>query len=321
MKKSLIHYKNYFLDLDTFQKVLHILLLFGSIVIFVVKPALFVVFSVFILFVGLYSFIKNKQFESQAVGNGIIFGGRGKGKGLLLNKRINTDKNKVHFANIPYNKYSIEINVKDYIDSILPNTTNHFIDNNVQIVNKKNIYEGINVYWDDVGVYAPNFMDNELKKLYPSLSALLPINRHLYNAYMIITVQDVNRPYKILRELQTDFAIKAVKSNGWGYIWNAIPILSLFSTTKYIYYENTKAAINGLLPFNAKAIINETLKHGLLTSGQATKEVYQAENGVIKYGRIIQLKKNISYDTRYFHKVVYGMSFKDYTSSEKKKVV
>lgn len=319
MKKSLIHYKNYFLDLDTFQKLLHSVLLLGSTILFVIKPISFALFSVFILFVGLYSFIKNKQFESQAVGNGIIFGGRGKGKGLLLNKRINTDRNKVHFTNIPYNKYSIEINVKDYIDSILPNTTNHFIDDDVVIVDKKNIYEGINVYWDDVGVYAPNFMDNELKKLYPSLSALLPINRHLYNAHMIITVQDINRPYKILRELQTDFAIKAIKSNGWGYIWQAIPILSLFSTTKYIYYENTKSAVNGLLPFNAKAIINETLKHGLLTSGQATKEVYQAENGVIKYGRIIQLKKNINYDTRHFHKVVYGMSFKDYKSSEKKK--
>lgn len=72
-------------------------------------------------------------------------------------------------------------------------------------------------------------MDNQLKKFYPSLSALLPINRHLYDAHMIITTQDINRPYKLLRELQTDFAIKAIKSHGFGWLWNAIPLLRLFN--------------------------------------------------------------------------------------------
>ena len=123
---------------------------------------------------------------------------------------------------------------------------------------------------------------------------------------MIITVQDIDRPYKLLRELQTDFAVEAIRSSGWGYIWSAIPILNMISTTKYIYYEKTKSASAGLLPFNAKAVINETLKHGFLTGGQATKEQYEATNGKISYGRIWQLKKNIKYDTRYFHRVLYG---------------
>ena len=30
------------------------------------------------------------------------------------------------------------------------------------------------------------------------------------------------------------------------------------------------------------------------------------QNGNISYGRIFQLKKNINYDTRYFHEVVYN---------------
>ena len=248
----------------------------------------------------------NKRFIRECSGNGIIAGGRGKGKGLLLNKRINADG--VHFCNVPYNEKTIVINIKEYIDSIAPNTTDNFITSSIEVVKKKDKFEGRNIYWDDVAVYAPNYMDSKLKKHYPSLSALLPINRHLYNAFMIITIQDFNRPYKLLRELQIDFGIKAIKTVG-GYdsrIWNSIPILRNFIYTKYIYYENVDSAQKGLLPFNAKSIINETLKHGYLTAGQATKEEYEAVNGRISYGFIMQRKSVVKYDTRYFHQLVFG---------------
>lgn len=299
-------YIKYLQSLDWFQRVLHF-----SIIIIVMGLSIwsiwaFTGFIVALFIFMIYATFSNSKFQKQAVGNGAIVGGRGKGKGLLLNKRINTDKNKKHFTNVPYNKHSMIFNIKEYIDSILPNTINDFIKGTVKHVNKVEKFESVNVYWDDVAVYAPNHMDSQLKQYYPSLSAILPINRHLYNAYMIITVQDVDRPYKLLRELQTDFVCEAIKSSGWGYIWQSIPILNMISTTKYIYYEKTKAASNGMLPFNAKAIVNETLKHGYLTSGQATKEQYEATNGKISYGRIWQLKKNIKYDTRYFHRVVFG---------------
>ncbi len=299
-------YFKYIKKLHWLQIVIHFSILMLLIIGIALKPIIIAFLSIFILLMMVYAFIVNNKFKKQAIGNGIIYGNRGSGKGLLLNKRINSDKNKKHFTNIPYNKHSEIINIKDYIDSIAPLTTKDFINNKVNIIEKKEQYEGINIYWDDVGVYAPNYMDSELKKYYPSLSALLPINRHLYNAHMIITTQDIQRPYKILRELQTDFAIKAINSNGWSFLWNAVPFLALISTTKYIYYENINSAVAGKLPYNAKSVMNEALKHGYLTSGQATKESYQAENGVIKYGRILQLKTNINYDTRYFHKVVYG---------------
>lgn len=309
-------YLKYIKSLNTFQKVMHFGVTLGLIVSCIIWPFILIIIILLLLFIGLYSIICNSRFTKEAVGNGIIYGGRGAGKGLLLNKRINTDSNKKHFTNIPYNKHSEIINVKEYIDSILPNTTEHFINNKVVIVDKISKYEGINIYWDDVGVYAPNFNDSLLKKEYPSLSALLPINRHTYNAHMIITVQDIERPYKILRELQTDFSIKAIKSHGWGQLWRSVPILALYSTTKYIYYENNNAARAGLLPFNAKNIIGETAKHGYLTAGQATKETYEATNGRIRYGRVIQLKKNINYDTRYFHKIVFGETAKDWLSKQ-----
>ncbi len=295
-----------FKKLDFWQKTIYFTILAVLLILSLIYPITLVILGIGLFVFAIYAFIKNKKFESHAVGNGIIFGGRGKGKGLLLNKRINTDRNKKHFCNVPYNDKTEVINIKEYIDSIVPNTTENFINSDIQVVKKNEKFEKVNVYWDDVGVYAPNFMDNQLKKFYPSLSALLPINRHLYDAHMIITTQDINRPYKLLRELQTDFAIKAINSKGFGWLWNAIPLLRFFSTTKYIYYENNKSAYNGLLPFKAKGVVNETVKHGLLTAGQATKEVYEAQYGKISYGRIFQLKKNINYDTRYFHEVIFG---------------
>lgn len=312
MKKIKNVLKNYIKtikDLELFQKIIFFAVLFGFLILFVLYTKITLILSALLLIIVLiWGSINNSKFNKRTNGNGVIAGGRGKGKGLLLNKKINLDKNDYHFCNVPYNDKTKVINIKEYIDSIAPNTTQHFINNSVIQVPKLTKYEKRNIYWDDVGTYAPNFMDNELKKYYPSLSALLPINRHLYDAFMIITVQDFQRPYKLLRELQTDFAIKALKTYGTfsDKILNSLPIIRHFLITKYIYYENVKSAFEGKLPFNAKGVVNETIKHGVLTAGQATKEEYQAINGIISYGYVIQRKKMVNYDTRYFHKLVFG---------------
>src|SRR5690606_2960764 len=202
--KMIKNYFNYLKKLDMFQKFLHFSILIILLVLIIKYPVSLIFILIGILIFSLYCMRCNNVFDRYCQGNGIIFGARGSGKGLLLNKRINTDKSKAGkpFCNVPYRNVEL-INVKEYIDSIYPNTTEDFINNSVKVVEKKHKFEGRNVYWDDIAVYAPNYLDHQLKKLYPSLSALLPINRHLYDAYMIITVQDLNRPYKLLRELQT----------------------------------------------------------------------------------------------------------------------
>lgn len=309
MKNIIKNYLKDIKEMNITQKFIY----FGSIIGYFILllsyfKATIIITILITIFTLIFFTIKNNKFEKQSNGNGIIAGGRGKGKGLLLNKKINLDRNDKHYCNVLYNDKTEVINIKEYIDSIAPNTTDNFINNSVEVIKKIDKFEGRNIYWDDISVYAPNYMDNQLKKYYPSLSALLPINRHLYNAYMIITVQDFNRPYKILRELQTDFGIKAIKTIGEykHLIFNSIPILRHFIFTKYIYYENLNSAMNGLLPFDAKGIINETLKHGVLTAGQATKEAYEAANGEIRYGWIAQRKNKVNYDTRYFHQLVYN---------------
>lgn len=266
-------------------------------------PWLILIYIIVILIALIVSSTANNRFIKQATGNGIIYGGRGKGKGLLLNHRIRKDKSNP-FCNVKYGNAELLDNPAEYLNSITPNDTNNFINGDIKIIEKNKKFEKRNVYIDDVNLIMPNWSDSELKKKYKSMPPLLAINRHLYDNFMIITTQDIERPWKILRELQGDFSIRAIKTLGFGFIWNCIPILRYFAYTKYIYHELPKSA--GMLPFKAVGAVNEVAKHGYLTSGQATKEVYEASNGIIKYGFVLQLKKHIDYDTRWFHQVVFG---------------
>lgn len=300
IKNSFKKIKNYYSYVPNLIRHIIIIVL---LVLFIKYKLLFYIFIIGLFITFIYFLLSNKRLINEAQGNGIIYGGRGKGKGLLLNYIIKKDRTKP-FVNVPYHNNEVLNDISEYLNSIEPLTIDNFINGITNYIPKVEKFEGRNVYLDDINVYLPNWADSQLKKKYPSLPPMLAINRHLYNAYCIITTQDRERPYKILKELQSDFSIKAVKSYGWGFIWNCLPILNKLVYTKYIYHELPSASDK--LPFNGKGVINETVKGGYLTSGQATKEVYKAENGIIRYGRLLQLKKHIKYDTRFFHRVVYG---------------
>lgn len=263
----------------------------------------------------LLSFIKNSAFMKQTKGNGIIYGAKGAGKGILLNYRIRKDKTKP-FCNVPYENSELLKDIGEYLNSISPLTIHSFINNEIKTIPKIKKFEGRNVYIDDINIYAPNWADSQLKKKYPSLPPMLAINRHLYNHYLIVTTQDRERPYKIIKELQTDFSIKALKTKGFSHFWNCLPFFRNYVYTKYIYHELPKSS--DLLPFKGKGLINEGIKSIALSSGQSIKEVYKAKYGIIKYGFVFQRKKKIKYDTRYFHKVVYGYTSEEIVTIKKK---
>lgn len=314
-------WKNWLKKFDGYTKINYIIYIFCLIfliwllmtinkgtLIFGIIPAIILI---------IYIKYKNTQFLKHCEGNGIIFGARGSGKGLLLQKKINTEKKA--FTNVPYGKNTELINIKEYFQSIGDNTIVDTINGTVKICEKDEKLEGINVYWDDITIYAPNFMDHELKKIYPSAPLTLAINRHLYNAYMIIAVQSRERPWKIIRELQTDFSIKALKTIGFGKIWNSIPILRNYVKVSYRYYAEVKSADNGILPFKAKTMITEVSKGVYLTSGQAQKEVFNAEHGLIFNGFIFMKKSQLYYDTRYFHQLFFGHPASKKEKKKKKK--
>lgn len=291
--------------LTRLQKIIY----WGIITLLLILSYLYNITALIVLIVWLvfhiFKALSNLKAHKYITGNGIVFGGRGKGKGLILQFKMLREKKA--FCNVPYGEnVSTDFTFDEYFNSIKPNTMQDIIKNEIKLVNKLDKYEGINIYADDMTVYTPNIMDNEIKKLYPSAPPMLAVNRHLYNHYFMLTVQDPERPVKFIKELQTDFSVKALQTIGWGKLWSSIPVLRKYVLVKYRYYEEIKARDNGVLPFNAKAILNETMKHGYLTSGQAQKEQFIAQNGKVFHGYIFIRKDKITYDTRHFHEKFFG---------------
>lgn len=303
MKKIYLLIKQKIKNLRTYEVIRYIITI-SIIISMLFSPIAFIIFIVLWLLIHAIIFFMNLKANKDISGNGIVFGGRGKGKGLILQFKMLREKKA--FCNVPYGKnVSTDFTVKEYFESVLPNTMENILNDNILPVKKIEKFEGINLYLDDITVLTPNFLDNEIKRKYPSAPVTLAVNRHLYNHFCMITVQDPERPVKFLKELQTDFSVKALRTIGWGFLWNCLPIFHKYVVVKYRYYEEVKARDNGVLPFKAKGLANASVKHAYLTSGQATKEQFIAENGKVYHSYLFINKKKISYDTRHFHEKFY----------------
>lgn len=279
-------------------------LMFALIIATVIFPIMWLLTPLALMIIILLIKLSENRYSQYAHQNIIIFGGRGKGKGLLFQKAINMETQVL--SNIDYGKDCDVVSPSVYFESISPNTFKEMIEGkHVQIeLNKE--WEGIPYYLDDTAVYFPNTEDTYLKKTYKSMNLFIVIQRHLYNSYTVINTQSLDRVYKNLRELQTDGYIKALGTYGKNehYIWNRLPILRHFMMVKYRYYENYDSAVNGLLPFEKLGIINRTSEPLYTTTASALKEQYEGQNGVIRDGMAWIGKKNINYNTRYFRELL-----------------
>jgi len=140
----------------------------------------------------------------------------------------------------------------------------------------------------------------------------LPAIRHIYGTYNPIQAQNIERLYKPLRELQDDGYIKALRTIGKSWLWRKLPVLRKYFVVSYRYYENLETALKGKLPFSRLGITNEIAQKLYMTTASAMKEQYIAENGEIEQGYVFVKRKTIKYDTRYYHKVFFGVSYADW---------
>lgn len=276
-----------------------------SFVALFILPYWLIIYPILILVVRLIIKLKHMTYLKYATQNVIIHGGRGKGKGLLF--QYVYLKEREILSNVPFGKKTTLVQPSKYFNSIAPNTSLKMIKGEHAIVQKNEAWEGVPYFLDDTAVYFPNYNDNQLKVIYPSMSLFLPIQRHLYNSYTIINAQDINRTYKILRELQTDGYIKALGTYGTGYIWNRLPVLRKYLFVKWRYHENLESAINNRLPFEKLGMINRGTERIYTSTASALKEQYEGQNGHIQDGYIWIKKKHIEYDTRYFHELIFGV--------------
>lgn len=282
--------------------------------LWLVIPHMILVYIFLPLIIMLYIKLKSMQFLSYAQANVILFGGRGSGKSLTQQYLIIHEKNKP-LGNIDFG-YNEIVSPFDYYEHIRPNDARAMINNQLTIVEKKHEYEKRSYYFDDTNAYAPNTEDAYLKKHYTAMSLFILIQRHLYGSYSVLNAQSLERMYKNLRELQLDGYIKSLGVRGWGWFWNKMPIIRKYARIKVRYYSQYQSALNGKLPFEKLGIINATVGGLYTTTPDALKKMYEAENGIIKDFAIWLRKDKIKYDTREYHKHIFGYPSPDTKSSK-----
>lgn len=236
----------------------------------------FIVFLVFLKIRFLNIYLISKEFKKQNV---IVFGKKGKGKDVLFAAVI-WNRRKKHYSNIKYNDKT-EVKQLDYL-SVAPNTYHDFIKNDITIIDK-NVDEKIDYYLSDGGIYLPSQYDSTLSKTYPSLPIYYALSRHLANANIHVNTQNLNRLWIKLRE-QADCYIRCRGVVNLG-LWVALSVTE---------YENYDDALKMLKPVK-KLVKNTELR------------IENSSRGKIKNRILLIPKRALKYDSRYFHRVVYGV--------------
>lgn len=229
--------------------------------------------------------IKNHAVKSNALWhfkhcNVIVAGKKGSGKDLLFQWVINK-RRKPYYANISYGGKYKHISLQDV--SVKPNSYINLVNEDIT-KSKHTIIEKSDIYISDIGNFLPSYMDSKLYQLFPSMPIFYSLSRHLYNNNVHCNTQNIERGWKALRE-QADFYIIVKRT------WK---ILGLF-ITKFYTYDRYESAKQHLLPIKTR-LINKYSK--------AQVDLYNASNGDIRVGYILQFKHRLKYDTRAFEKLL-----------------
>lgn len=249
----------------------------------VVKIILLLLLLVILVF--FWRLEKNARFiaDKFKAGNVIVFGQKGKGKDLIFQKVIRLRKSR-YYSNIDYGYNYNSINLAEL--ELGNNTYENFIAGNVELIEKNEHLEGADIYISDAGIYLPSQYHYLLDKKYKSLPIFYALSRHLYANNVHVNTQALNRVWDKLRE-QADSYFKALRTFKFCGL--------LF--TKVRYYETYETASENRAPMRRR-MLNKYSK--------AISDEYQAYNGLVFDMWIVQLCRNVKYDSRHFHRVLFG---------------
>lgn len=244
-----------------------------------------IAFAIFMAVVLFKHFTTKARIKSAFIEGSVMVSGRKRyGKDILFQTMINARK-EPYFANIDYGGAYTHIDMKELL--LGDNTYVNFINGNIKKIDKYDKLEGHDVYISDGGIYLPSQADSLLHKLYPSLPITYALSGHLYANGIHVNTQRLDRVWKALRE-QADYFVLMRKR------CLKLPFFIVLFTTEYTKYDS---ALQELAPMKS-TLFNKYSK--------AEKDLYKAKHGFIKDGLIIVPKHTLKYDTRAFHKVIYG---------------
>jgi len=313
LRSDIKYYINSFRQLSIWQKMIYIYIWVLIIIVFALLNKLWkwlpIILLVFLIYKFIRMLINNLWWRDIFNTNIFIFGTKGSGKDMLMQIGVYLNRRKQSYLSNLYYGYrsSVVDNLNDVFD--LSNTYRNLVENKVNIIEKNEDIEGYNFVLSDASLYFPSQEDYLLNRHYPSFPLFYATSRQTYNMNFVVNTQVNGRLWKKLREQVQDGYVKALRTRGFGWLWNCIPFLRHYVVVNLRYYDNEESAVQGLLPFDKVAVINRVLDNVYLTAGGATKEQYEAQYGVIVERSVFMNKRNIVYDTRYFHKVFFGKEY------------
>lgn len=238
----------------------------------------------------LYFFIRNCSAKSYLKKtfkdcNVIVYGKKGRGKDLIFQEVINLRKKEAYHSNTNYGHNFVRCTPNDL--ALGENSYDKFIEDKVQILDKtKYPYEKEDFYFSDAGVVFPSQYDNLLHKSYKTFPVAYALSRHLWSNNIHCNVQNLERIWKPLRE-QADAYIKC----------NRAIKIPFYIVVSFTTYEKYSSAQQELLPLKA---------HLLNGQSKLNKEQFEATNGLIRKHLVFIPKRKIKYDTREYHKIIFG---------------
>jgi hypothetical protein len=175
----------------------------------------------------------------------------------------------------------------------------------------KNVdFEGLDLYISDAQIGLPNTEHNSLDKMFPWLPVFIALSGQLYNMNIVVNTQEYIRLWTKLRGQQDAYfrALKTVPLNKSKVqkIWHHLPILKKYIFIKVRYFEEQQSAEQNILPFKAPAVVDRAVKPLHLGAGLATKEQFDATYGKIKDLWTVIRIKDIRYDSRIYHEILFG---------------
>ena len=241
-------------------------------------------------------------------GNVIVAGKKGNGKDLLFQYVINAreKKGEIHAATIPYTAqtkvrpisfYSLHNNgIKNFISGKFNTEAKHFV-------------EKEDFYISDCGTSLPAQYNNELNKEYPTFPIVYALSRHLGDFNIHANTQNFNRIWDKLRE-QAEYYIYA---NRAYVIFHKIAIQSITLYTRY------QSAVDGIQPYKVKRRFFGLKPAAPEDYSRATE--YNAKYGTIRTYVFWHILPKIHYDTRIFHKKIFGECAPEIKKKKKKNSV
>lgn len=237
-------------------------------------------------------------------GNVVCAGHKGAGKDLLFWWVASTREKdgEPHAGNIRYTAKTRVKPIKDY--SLRHNTIENFISGDFN-KEDKTFREKEDYYISDVGTSLPGWCHNQLEKKYPTFPIVYALSRQLADFNIHCNEQEFGRVWDKLRgQAQT-------------YIWVEKSKVA-FGRAKLtgVVYSRYQTAIDAIQPFYVRTnVLGIKNKQDLQYAQQ-----FNAKYGLVKRFTIsfkIGKGKNM-YDTRDFHKKLYGYPAPDLTKKQKK---